>query len=975
MCGFVALFAAGDGAAPPSPEELRAVRDRMAARGPDGSGEWFAPDGRVALGHRRLAVIDPSPAGAQPMVAEGGAAAIVFNGEIYNHAELRRGLESAGERFVSRSDTEVLLRLYLREGEGMFARLRGMYALAIWDARRRRLLLARDPYGIKPLYYSAAGGRVAAASQVKALLLARGVDASPAPAGHAGFFLWGHLPEPHTLHRGIRSVAAGACVSFDGEGRMSEVRHAAVPEVMARAAEAPRAGAAGRREELREALRDSVRAHLVADVPVGLFLSAGIDSAVVAALAAEAGGSIRSVTLGFEEYRGTPQDEAPLAEELARRLGLRHETVRVRRREFEEDRERLLSAMDQPSIDGANTYFVSKAAAAVGMKVALSGLGGDELFGGYPSFRQVPRSVRLLAPLRPFPGLGRAARALAGPLLSRLTSPKYASLLELGTSWGGAYLLRRALYLPWELPRQLDAAAVEEGLRELATLERLAATEAPLADGWGKVMALESCWYMRNQLLRDTDWASMAHSLEVRVPLVDLALTRRIRALGAGGEPVRKGEVARALGDALPAATGTRRKTGFSFPIRAWYLESAGALPERGLRGWAHLVRDAAGPTPGPAGARGRGAEIVALLTDGYGARGGIAQYSRDLLVTLCERPGSGQVVAFARHAPDPLGPMPPNLTYVTDGCGGKRRYLRAVLARRSAWAGAGLIVCGHVNLLPVAWAIKRRTGAPILLVIYGIDAWQPAGGFLLRRALRHVDAVVSISELTRARFLSWAPVARERCVVVPNAVRIERYADGRGAARVRARHGLEGKRVMLTVGRIVSGERGKGFDEVLAAMPALRAQDPDLAYLVVGEGDDLPRLRRVAERLGVAGSVVFAGYVPEEEKAAYFRSADAYVMPSRGEGFGFVFLEALASGLPVVASRVDGGREALRDGALGILVDPDSPEEVAAGIRRALATPRGVPPGLGHFSLAAFEGRINRVVDHLLAASAGRAA
>jgi asparagine synthase (glutamine-hydrolysing) len=326
-------------------------------------------------------------------------------------------------------------------------------------------------------------------------------------------------------------------------------------------------------------------------VPVGVFLSAGLASTALAGLAAEQGGRLRTVTLGFREFAGTPNDEVPLAESVARHYGAEHRTIWVTRADFQAERAAVLRAMDQPSTDGVNTYFVSRAAREAGLKVALSGLGGDELLGGYPSFRQIPQSVRWLGPLRHVPGLGRGFRAVAGPLLRGRTSTKYAGLLEYGGTPGGAYLLRRGMFMPWELPAVLDPDLVRAGWRELQPFARLGESHAGLPAGRATVSALEAQWYMRNQLLRDSDWASMAHSLEVRVPLVDVALWRTLAPALTSAAPPNKQTLARSPALPLPEALLNRPKTGFFIPVREWLLGDAPANPaDRGLRGWARHV-------------------------------------------------------------------------------------------------------------------------------------------------------------------------------------------------------------------------------------------------------------------------------------------------------------------------------------------------------------------------------------------------
>jgi asparagine synthase (glutamine-hydrolysing) len=591
MCGVAGIFAFNAGASAIDRDELRSVRDHMAMRGPDGRGEWFSSDGRVALGHRRLSIIDLSQRGAQPMLSDDGQVVISFNGEIYNHRELRMQLETRGHVFRSDSDTEVLIHLYLEYGQGMLTHLRGMFALALWDARKQAMLLARDPFGIKPMYYARSGGTLRFASQVKALLHSGKIDTAPEPAGHVGYFLWGSVPTPWTLYRAIRALPAGHCLWVDGRGAGEPEPYCLVSDVLGAAARAPAQGT--KDEALRvisHALRGSVAAHHVADVPVGMFLSAGIDSALLTALSVEHGERPRTLTLAFAEYVGTASDEAPVAEQLAARFGTRHATVMVRKEDFEEQRHLLLADMDQPSIDGINTWFVARAAASQGIKVALSGLGGDELFASYPSFADVPRIQGLARPFRFIPGIGQAVRKLATPLLSGWTSPKYAGLLEHGATPGGAYLLRRALYMPWELDQVLDTDMAREGLQALDYQARLDETTRGIAHDRLAVSALEMSWYMRNQLLRDTDWASMAHSLEARVPFLDVPMLREIAPWLAAHPGLLKPAIAHAAAPQLPAAVLKKPKTGFSVPVRDWLLGDQPKQRERGMRGWARYV-------------------------------------------------------------------------------------------------------------------------------------------------------------------------------------------------------------------------------------------------------------------------------------------------------------------------------------------------------------------------------------------------
>lgn len=589
MCGIAAIF---DLAAKPVDRAgLDRIMTSMAARGPDGEGVWISPNGSVALGHKRLAIIDPGESGAQPMLFGNGQGearfAITYNGEIYNFRELRDELIAEGRGLTTQSDTEVLLHLYDRDGPAMVSRLRGMFAFAIWDETAQSLFLARDPFGIKPLYYTTGSQQIRVASQVKALLAGGDVDRSANAAGHVSFHMFGYIPEPHTLYAGIRSLPAGHTLSIEPNGVGAPQAFYDVREHLRYAH--PEASVDARRKRLQSALRESVSYHLVSDVPVGIFLSAGLDSATVAGLASEsAGASLDTMTLSFDELYGTPMDEAPLAEKIAALYKTRHQTRKVAGAEFHEDMEHLFSVMDQPSIDGANTYFVAKEAAGMGLKVALSGLGGDEIFGGYPSFRQVPQMANMLGWIPGLRPLGAAFRTVSAPVIKRMTSPKYAGLFEYGGDFGGAYLLRRGLFMPWELPEVMDPDIVRQGMKELDAMACLADTTQGIPTDHGKVSALELSWYMRNQLLRDSDWAGMAHSLEIRTPLVDAFLFREIAALGAS-----KQDMAAALAMPLPCDVLNRPKTGFYLPVREWLMgeQEPGALG-RGYRGWARMVYD-----------------------------------------------------------------------------------------------------------------------------------------------------------------------------------------------------------------------------------------------------------------------------------------------------------------------------------------------------------------------------------------------
>ena len=589
MCGIVAIYAFRAGAPDVDEQELTTARDCMTSRGPDGCGQWISADRRVGMGHRRLAIIDPTPRAAQPMTSRDGRLTIVFNGEIYNHCDLRRDVERDFGPMRTTSDTEVLLAMYAREREAMLPKLRGMFALCIWDNAERTLFLARDAYGIKPLYYASHEGVVRVASQVRSLLstrIPRGVDL----AGLSGFLLRGSVPEPFTMHQGIRAVPSGTSITIDEHGVGEPNRFYSIAREWAEAARRP----AGSDEEAREQIRESVRYHMVSDVEVGAFLSSGKDSTSLTAIAQEFTHTpLRTMTLAFDEYRGTRHDEAPLAREVAARYGFRHETRVLSRDEFLRELPRMRAAMDQPTIDAFNSYFVSRAAAAHGLKVVLSGTGGDELFGGYTTFQKIPRFVRGMTVPSRVPLLPRAFRELHRAIIrsNPKFSPKSGSAFEYGGTYAGAYLMKRGLFLPWELPSIIGLEAANEGLDRLGIVEQFqdALSDDP-GTGWARVAILESMFLLRDQLLRDIDWAAMAHSLEVRVPLVDVFLLHAIAPAVLRTRGDRKRLLVTAPHKALPAEVLARRKSGFTLPVKKWL----GTERRRfGMRDWAlELLRD-----------------------------------------------------------------------------------------------------------------------------------------------------------------------------------------------------------------------------------------------------------------------------------------------------------------------------------------------------------------------------------------------
>jgi glycosyltransferase involved in cell wall biosynthesis len=370
---------------------------------------------------------------------------------------------------------------------------------------------------------------------------------------------------------------------------------------------------------------------------------------------------------------------------------------------------------------------------------------------------------------------------------------------------------------------------------------------------------------------------------------------------------------------------------------------------------------------------RKRDCKILMLLSDGFGGFGGIAKFNRDFLEALDACPEVVRINALPRLISEAIDEeIPESVVYDRRSATGKIGFLQRWLARTWQDRQVDLVICAHIHLLPPAWLFARVSGARLALIIHGIEAWGPSRSALANRAVGAVDSVIAVSRLSADRFCSWSKVPSDRTFILSNCVDLERFKPQPQPSALAQRYGLQSDKVIFTFGRLDSRERYKGFDEVIEALPRLIERFPTLKYLVAGDGPDRPRLEAKARTLGVADRVVFAGRVAESEKVAHYNLADAYVMPSSGEGFGIVLIEAAACGIPVIGSRIDGSREALLDGDLGVLVDPKKPDELVDAVTSVLknGSHRTRSDAIERFSVGNFRARVDEWLSRQLTAS-----
>ncbi len=573
MCGIAGILSADSLMAE---QAVRAMNRCQAHRGPDDTGVKVlnVPGGGLVLGHQRLSILDLSSAGHQPMKNPHTGDWIVYNGEVYNYPGLRSEMESEGIVFRSRCDTEAILYSYARWGVECFDRLEGMFAIALYDSRKQRIVFARDPLGIKPLYYAITEKGLIFSSELRAIKASGFVECSIDRRAVAGLLAYGSVPGPLTMFKGVRLLEPGVWGSFDLPFVPGRNRSLSIARIWN--FPAPKA-VSDRREavlETRARLEMAARKHLLSDVPVGVFLSSGLDSTAVATLCARMEtDSINTFTVSLADYPAI--DENPIAGKTARLIGTRHHSITLEDSVVRRLTHSWLNSMDQPSVDGLNTFIISGAVREQGIKVALCGLGGDEIFGGYSGFSVIPKIMywcRVGSKLPPFVRSALAGTIFAGKYKSQ--REKARELAQTAPVLESIYFRLRRLFSD----KSMQCLGFEpDGLDlndEFLPREISFRGELHCSDPEACISVLESRFYMGNTLLRDADVCGMAHGLEIRVPLLDRVLVDYVYSLPGKWRVMRKGVnkplLVEALGVGFRPEILSLRKRGFDLPIQHW---------------------------------------------------------------------------------------------------------------------------------------------------------------------------------------------------------------------------------------------------------------------------------------------------------------------------------------------------------------------------------------------------------------------
>ena len=896
----------------------------MQKGGPDDEGLYIDDQFPLALGHRRLALIDLSSAGHQPMADAEGTLQLIFNGEIYNFQELKKELQGLGYTFKTKTDTEVILKAFIQWGRQCFERFNGMFAIALWDKRNSELILARDHAGIKPLYYSVTNQKLIFASEIRAF---KAYD--PAwienPDWKVCLLSFGHIPEPITTLQNVFPLAKGTCAVIKLPTLQIEHHRFSNFIFTDTITDLPAA-----LNLVKVKLENAVQRHLISDAPIGLFLSGGIDSSLLTLVAHKyIGKNLKTLSIIFED---ASINEQPFQKIIIDKTQAHHQSFLVTEKDFESALPDILQAMDQPSIDGINSYFISKYARQYGLTAVLSGLGADELFGGYNSFKRASRA----AAIQKFPSF------IPG-LAEHFSDQKFKKAVFLKRKDHiGEYLFNRGFYSPRQVGEFLSISEKEvQNVLSQVSIDVL----DKKTDHRNRVSHIETNLYMQNQLLKDTDYMSMWHSLEVRVPFLDKELMQAAYSIAPAikyDPKTGKHLLIKAFDDLLPKEIWQRKKQGFTFPFNKWmrnvqshdrkshYRQVRNSFKKEKLnwgRYWAYLLQTTKDSiTYLPSGTK----DILFLNLSAFSSTGGIQMFNRSFLKALNDIESEGKITADSMSLHDTAADAKYfNKNNYKVFAGNKLKFVSTVIGQSKYY---DVIIAGHINLALPSFIVSYLKHKKIILIAHGIEVWGKLTG-IKRAFLKRVDKILAVSHFTKTEIIRRHNIEENKIAVFHNTLdpffKFPAHFDK--PEYLKQRYQLNGQKIIYTLSRLSSSEQYKGYDKVLEILPELKKINPRIKYIIAGKADaeEKQRVENLIKSLDLQENVLLTGFINDDEVIDHYLLADTFIMPSTMEGFGIVFIEAMACGIPVIAGNIDGSVDALMNGELGQLIDPLNSREI----------------------------------------------
>jgi len=568
MCGISGVFNYLDKSIN-SRDIINKIINIQQHRGPDGNGIWESNCRRVTLGHNRLSIIDLSEKANQPFISNDKNYILTFNGEIYNFKEIKSELVQKKIKFKSNSDTEVVLEAYKYWKLEFLQKIRGMFSLAIWDNKKKKLILARDPFGIKPLYYSNLNGVFYFASQIKSLLSINDINSKKSNAGIVSYYLLGHIQDPFTLYNDIKSLEKGNCVVIDQFGYFNKFEFASIKNEIVNSKELKFKKKDDAIESLKEILEETVYYHEIADVSVDYCLSSGIDSSTILASIKNKKNS-KAITIDLDDDIYFTNEKL-LAKKTAFMNHIPHNIVKININELEKLFEFFYKKMDSPTNDGLNNFLISYYAKKQNTKVMITGVGGDEFFFGYPSFSRIPlinNFAKLFPKNRVFDFFFNSA--LSNYLEKKKLNTKYSSIYSYGNNLNNAFLLQRSLFMPNEIKNLINEDEFKLGWQELNILENINQDTKDIKNKNLSIMYFEIKYYLCRKLLRDIDWTSMSNSIEMRTPLVDWFFFKKLLPILKSNVNLSKKSLLDTVKNKIPTDLYKRKKTGFGIPHKSY---------------------------------------------------------------------------------------------------------------------------------------------------------------------------------------------------------------------------------------------------------------------------------------------------------------------------------------------------------------------------------------------------------------------
>lgn len=979
MCGIGGMYRSSGQV---DSQVLHRMVDSLRHRGPDDSGIYA--NGRVGLAHTRLKVIDLSPLGRQPMVSDDGQVVLAYNGEVFNFRTLRTQLKCAGHHFRGNSDTEVVLRAYLQWNVGAFDRFEGMFALALWDGRERRLHLVRDRFGIKPLYVQHSRGELTFGSEIKTILTAGGAEARADFAGLHEFLYYGTAVGGHTMFEGIGKLLPGHALAIDERGMRCEPYFSMSPPARCKDDFETAVGT------VRGLIDQAIRSHLTSDVPVGVFLSGGVDSSAITAIASSHyQGQLTTFTAAFDDDQN--DNELPAAKCVAEQFGTDHHEVHVGVDGVTDVIERLVRCHDEPFGDPAEiALFLLSKEAGGHATVILQGDGGDEVFGGY-------RRHALMSHLAWWRLLGRGTVKLHR-MLSRFSREESAGVVLGALAESDIDLLMARLLAsesPHRPPTRIFSAEVRNEMLRTDPFGWHRQLHNRLADYdlTSRLIALDASITLPDLFFEKVDKPSMYHSIEVRVPMMDARLTEyamklpsQYRVRGRQKKVVLRA----ALRGLVSDATLDKRKTGLAVPISSWLktsladyaksilLDSAtrrlGIFDDRAValclkehcegranngrliykmlqialwcdayrpsfqgsqvRAWSYAKPVAVKAVKQRA--RNRVMFVIAGLE-----RGGAEVQLVDLAKRLAARGWDVTVVSYLAFSARSLAPALRGHGVRLISLNAHHGFLRYASILRAASIVrhvkpdvlVGLMFHGMMTARVLGWLFRVRAN------VSAVHAHADGHG-VVRSGLLHVtrampDAVVALSDGLRQGLVRKGIARRNHMWVVPNGMDMEKFGQSTDHVEARGDLGLEdGRFVWLAAGRL---EREKDYPNMLRAFKILADRRAEAMLIIAGRGTEEAALRRLIERLDLCDRVRLLGL--REDVPTLLRASDALVLSSEWEAMPMVVLEAMALRRPVVATSVGAIPELIEEGRTGFLVSPRDSAALAGAMERLMDT------------------------------------